>query len=44
MSGVKNLVMAENKGLKQPTNEDLKENGVASSSEQSEKYGEEKSK
>jgi hypothetical protein len=42
MSGVKNLVQAENKGLEQVTNENLKEDGVASKTEQSEKYGEEK--
>lgn len=42
MSGVKNLAAAENKGLEQVTNEDLRENGVASSKEQGEGYGEEK--
>ncbi len=30
MSGVHNLVEAENKGLKQPTNDDLREEGVGS--------------
>ena len=36
--------MAEKKGKSQPTNEDYKENGIASKTEQSEKYGEEKNK
>ena len=42
MSGAKRLAQAESKGLEQVTNEDLRENGVASSQEQSESYGEEK--
>lgn len=42
MSGVKNKVQAENKGLKQVTNEDLKDDGISSPSEMSEGYGEEK--
>lgn len=42
MSGVKKLVQAENKGKKQVTNEDLKQDGVASKKESSEKYGQEK--
>ena len=42
MSGVSRLVLAENKGLEVPTNEDLKEEGVASKKESSEKVGEEK--
>lgn len=42
MSGAKRLAQAEYKGLKQITNEDLREEGVASKKEQSEKYGEEK--
>lgn len=29
MSGIKNIVAAENKGLEQPTNEELKAEGVA---------------
>ena len=41
MSGVKRLAQAESKGLEQVTNENLKENGVASSKESKEKYGEE---
>lgn len=44
MSGAKRLAQAESKGLKQVTNEDLKDEGVASKVEQSEKYGEEKNK
>lgn len=44
MSGVKNLAQAESKGKEPITNEKLKENGIASKSEQSEKYGEEKHK
>ncbi len=44
MSGVRNLVMAESKGLAIPTNEDLKDDGVYSPSEASEEYGEEKHK
>lgn len=42
MSGVKNLCAAEKKGLEEVTNADLKDDGVANASEQSEKYGEEK--
>ena len=42
MSGVQNQVQAENQGLTQPTNAQLKENGIASKTEQSEKYGQEK--
>jgi hypothetical protein len=42
--GVKKYVQAENKGMEQVTNEDLKDDGIASKSEQSEKYGEEKHK
>lgn len=42
MSGVKSKVMAESKGLEQPTNEDLRDDGVSTPSEMSEKYGEEK--
>lgn len=42
MSGVKNLVQAENKGLAQVTNEDLREDGVSSPVESNESYGEEK--
>ena len=42
MSGVKRLAQAENKGKKQVTNADLKETGVASKKEQTEKYGQEK--
>jgi len=44
MSGVERLAQAESKGLKVITNEDLKDDGIASKSEQSEKYGEEKHK
>lgn len=33
MSGVKNLVQAENKGLKQVTNEDLRKEGVKGTDE-----------
>jgi hypothetical protein len=42
MSGVHKLAAAERKGLTQVTNEDLKEEGVASKKEASEKYEEEK--
>ncbi len=42
MSGAKRLAQAESKGLEVPTNEDLREQGVADPKEQSEKYGEEK--
>jgi len=42
MSGVKRLVQAENGGLAQVTNEDLREDGVCSSGEKGEGYGEEK--
>ena len=37
-------VLAESKGLEQPTNEDLRGDGVSTPSEMSEKYGEEKHK
>jgi len=40
--GVRNYVLAESRGLKQVTNEDLKDDGIAHAGEQSEKYGEEK--
>lgn len=39
--GVKALILAESKGKKQPTNEDYKDEAIASSKEVSEKYGEE---
>jgi hypothetical protein len=42
MSGVKRKAMAETRGMKQITNEDLKDDGIGTKSEQSEKYGEEK--
>jgi hypothetical protein len=41
-SGVHRLAAAERKGTTEPTNQDLKENGVASKKEQGEKYGKEK--
>lgn len=44
MSGVKKLVQAESAGLKEVTNEDLRDDGVYSASEASEEYGEEKHK
>ena len=42
MSGVHNKAQAEVKGLKEVTNEDLKDDGISTPSEMSEKYGEEK--
>jgi len=42
MSGAKRLAQAENGGLAQVTNEDLRENGVCSSEEKGEGDGEEK--
>ena len=42
--GVKQYAMAEKKGLEQITNEDLKDESVASPTEQSEKYREENHK
>jgi hypothetical protein len=44
MSGVKRLEIVEVKGKEEVTNEDLKECGIYSASESSEKYGEEKHK
>jgi hypothetical protein len=41
-SGVFRKAAAEKRGLEQVTNEDLKDDGIASKSEMSEKYGEEK--
>ena len=41
MSGVKRLAAAENKGMKDVTNEQLHEEGL-SGSDKKEKYGEEK--
>ena len=40
--GVKAYVLAESKGLEVPTNEELREEGTASTTETKEKYGEEK--
>ncbi len=40
--GVKQYIMAEKKGMVAPTAEDYREEGVASKTEQSEGYGEEK--
>jgi hypothetical protein len=42
MSGVHRLEAAEEEGLKEVTNTELKEGGVYSEKESSEKYGEEK--
>lgn len=42
MSGVHRKAAAEMRGMKQVTNEDLKDDGIGTKSEQSEKYGEEK--
>lgn len=44
MSGVKNKIMAESKGLEQPTNQDYRDDGVSTPTEMAEKYGEEKHK
>ena len=42
MSGVKRKELAELRGMSQVTNEDLKDGGISTKSEQSEKYGQEK--
>lgn len=44
MSGVMRKAIAEVKGKEIVTNEDLKDDGVSTPSEMSEKYGEEKHK
>jgi hypothetical protein len=42
MSGVHRKAAAEKRGLEQVTNQDLRDDGIATPSEMSEKYGEEK--
>ena len=41
MSGIRRIVLAENKGLVQPTNEDLREEGVGSATVEDKNEGKE---